>query len=95
MEELVIFKNILSISAMIGVIVLYLAIAAIRILFGDKVWAKTLVSVIGGLNFALHIALFAVCMYIGATYKEVFFILVTSTALALAVTRRGKEEEEK
>lgn len=87
--DLVIFSNKFSIIALAVAAGLYLLIAISRLVLGEK---NILASILGGFNILLHIAIFALCLYIKASAQEMLFILVVSTSLALAVTRPGKEE---
>ena len=88
--ELVIFSSVLSISAMMAALVLY-AVYAVAVRFlGEK---NIVLSIIAIVNFAVHVALFALCVYLKASMQEMLFVLMVSTALALTVTKHGKEEK--
>ena len=89
--QLVIFSSVYSIVALLVALVLYLLIAAVRVIFGD---VKIVTGILGGLNILVHLAIFALCLYLKATTQEILFILTVSTALALTVTKTGKEKEE-
>lgn len=88
--ELVIFSSVLSIAAMAAAMVLYAAYAVVSAFMGQD---GLVAQILAALNFAVHIALFAVCLYIKASMQEILFILVVSAAIALTVTKHGKEEE--
>ena len=89
--QLVIFSSTLSLIALLTALGLYLLTAVARIVLGNRSGIVT--AILGVLNFLTHIAIFAVCVYNKATAKEMLFILVISSALALTVTKVGKEEK--
>ena len=83
-----------SIIAICAAIVLYLLTAVIRIVFANDKSGNVILAVLAILNILVHIALFGLCIYLKAATQEIFFVLVVSTALALTVTKVGREKEE-
>ena len=91
---LIIFSSMFSIIAVCVALGLYLLTAVIRIIFGNKKEGRIIITILAALNMLVHLALFALCVYLKVTAQEIFFILVVSTALALTVAKLGKEKEE-
>ena len=89
--ELVIFSSILPIGAMAAAVMLYLLTALSRIFLNDDSFLPTIFAI---LNFIVHLGIFAICVLLKATAQEYLFILTVSSALALTVSRTGKEKEE-
>jgi hypothetical protein len=84
----VIFSSPLSLAVIAGIFVLYVLLAVSRFVFKKP----SLTAVLGIINIVAHVALIAVCLIISATLAEIFFLLVTSAAIALAVSKPQKED---
>ena len=88
--ELVIFSSAFSIAAMAAVLVLYAAYAVTAKFMGED---GLICKIIAALNIAVHVALFALCIYLKASLQEILFIVVVSAAVALTVTKHEREEQ--
>ena len=92
--NLVIFSSMFSIIALGVSLELYLLTAVIRIIFGDEKEGRIIITVLAVLNTLVHLAIFALCIWLKATAQEMFFVLVVSTALALTVSKIGNGKGE-
>ena len=93
MKELVIFSSPLLCIFMIIAILLHVANIVIRKIFADsEVMAKKVINAVAIANMAVHVAIFLMCVIIGASPEEMLFITMISSAVAFAATNFDREE---
>lgn len=87
--DYVIFKSPFSLIAFAVAAGLYLLIGIIRRYMPRQV---VFPCILGILNTVLHVGIFLLCLYLGATMQEILFVFVVSGAIALIATRRRRGE---
>ncbi len=93
MKELVIFSSPLLCILMVLTIVLHIANVLVRKIFADsEVMAKKIMTAVAIANMAVHVAIFVLCVVIGASPEEMLFITMVSSAVALAATNFDRGE---
>ncbi len=87
--EYVIFNSPLSLIAFAVATGIYLILGIMRRYMPRMI---IIPGILGILNIILHVGIFLLCMYLGATMQEILFVFVVSGAIALTVTRQRKGE---
>ena len=93
MKELVIFSSPLLCILMIMTVLLHIANVVVRKILADsEVMAKKIMTAVAIANMAVHVAIFVLCVVIGASPEEMLFITMVSSAVALAATNFDRGE---